>query len=331
MKDLKEILGEHAFAKAEKTPSTNFQKPMLATLTKDYFDDENWIYERKLDGVRSVIVVKKGKVELYSRNEKPLTNTYPEIVAALEDQLKIDLVMDGEIVAFDGKVTSFSKLQDRMQTDREVIKENPDVKVYLYIFDIMQYGDYDITQLELNQRKKILKELNFSEPIRRTAHRRKNGKAYHEEACQKNWEGVIAKDATATYVHSRSKKWLKFKCTSGQELVIGGYTTPEGERIGFGALLVGFYQDEKLKYAGKVGTGYDDDFLESFSKKLKNIKRKTSPFADFDPSDADIHFVTPKYVGEFSFTEWTDNNKLRHPSFLGLRNDKEPEEIIKEQ
>ena len=146
-------------------------------------------------------------------------------------------------------------------------------------------------------------------------------------------EGVIAKDGNASYVHSRSKKWLKFKCSHGQEFVIVGFTDPEGSRKGFGALLIGYHDDNgDLRYAGKVGTGYDDDFLESFGETLKSIERKTPPVAaeDDPPSSSSVHWVTPKYVGEVGFTEWTDDGKLRHPRFLGLRRDKDPEEIVRE-
>lgn len=330
MKKLEDIVGKDAFAKAKKQASTTFLKPMLATLTKNYFNDEEWIYERKLDGVRSILIVKDGKVEIKSRNENSLTNTYPEIADALEGQ-SLDLVLDGEVVAFDGKVTSFSKLQNRMGTDKKDKVQNPEITVFCYIFDVMQYGGYDITELALNDRKKVLNALDIADPIRRTTYRRENGIAYRKEACEKNWEGVIAKDGTSTYVHSRSKKWLKFKCANGQELVIAGYTSPQGNRKGFGALLVGFYKDGDLLYAGKVGTGYDDQFLEEFHEKLEKIKRKTSPFEDFEADDDDIHFVRPEYVGEFSFTEWTNDHKLRHPSFLGLRKDKDAKEVIREQ
>lgn len=329
MKDLKEILGGKAFANAKESKDISFQKPMLATLTKEYFNDPEWIYERKLDGVRCVATISNSDVQLFTRNEKSLTNTYPEIAEALEQQ-NMNLILDGEIVAFNGQVSSFSKLQNRMGTDKTEKVEHPEIAVYYYVFDVLQYDSYDLTGLELNWRKKVLNSLDFSDPIRRTAYRRENGKGFHEKACKKGWEGVIAKDGTAGYSHSRSKKWLKFKCTEGQELVIAGYTAPDGERKGFGALLVGFYKGDDLKYAGKVGTGYDDNFLEDFISRLQQIHRKTSPFEDFDSDAENIQFVTPKYVGEFSFTEWTQDNKLRHPSFLGLREDKDAKQVIKE-
>jgi DNA ligase D-like protein (predicted ligase) len=302
---------------------------MLATLTHDFFDDADWIYERKLDGVRTVVTVKDGEVKLTSRNDNEQTKNFPELAEALSNQIDVDLIADGEIIAFDGNKSSFSRLQDRLGIDQSNNDKDPDVKVYLYLFDVMYTDGYDLQDLPLHERKKVLRELELSDPIRRTSYRRENGIAYHKEACEKGWEGIIAKDGNSKYANSRSKKWLKFKCTADQELVIGGYTMPEGDRKGFGALLVGFYKDGKLQYAGKVGTGYDDDFLKSFKVQLDKVQRKTSPFADFD-EEHDVQFVTPKYIGAFSFTEWTDNNKLRHPSFKGLRHDKNPEDVVKE-
>ena len=197
--------------------------PMLATLTDERFSDEDWIFERKLDGERALVFRSGGNTRLMTRNRKTI-----------------------------------------------------------------------------------------------------------REACEKGWEGVIAKDATSEYVHSRSRSWLKFKCTASQELVIGGFTEPKSSREGFGALLVGYYDDDKLRYAGKVGTGYDDEFLQGFRRRLERAKRKTSPFSGEHPDADEITWVTPEFVGEFGFTEWTSAGKLRHPRFLGLRRDKDPRKVVRE-
>jgi len=161
-------------------------------------------------------------------------------------------------------------------------------------------------------------------------HRNRDGESYFKEACKKGWEGVIAKRAASEYQHKRSADWLKFKCAEGQELVIGGFTAPKGSRIGFGALLVGYYEDGALHYAGKVGTGFDDEFLAEFRKRLDRLARKTSPFAE-QIGEKDVTWVSPELVGEFGFTEWTRSGKLRHPRFLGLRWDKAPEEVVRER
>jgi DNA ligase D-like protein (predicted ligase) len=328
----KDLIAEKHLETIAEEAFPGFVQPMLATLTDEYFDDVQWIYERKLDGVRCLAVVQDGTAKLWSRNEKDLSNSYPELVEALTSRKMPNLIADAEIVAFDGKISSFSKLQNRMQIKDPSKARNTGVKVYLYIFDLLHYDGYNITQLPLLQRKKILKNVfSWKDPLRFTSHRKENGKAYHNEACKKGWEGIIAKDSQSAYVHSRSKKWLKFKCDKGQELVIGGFTEPQGERAGFGALLVGFFEDGKLKYAGKVGTGFDDAFLTKWREKFNRIERKTSPFHDFNDTNNDRnHWITPKYVGEFGFTEWTENNKLRHPRFLGIRRDKNAKEVKKE-
>ncbi len=304
---------------------------MAAKLIDARFSREDWIYERKLDGERVIAYCKSGKVTLYSRNTKKLNKICPEIVEILEDQPLGNFIVDGEVVAFEGYVTSFARLQNRVKISsvKEAGKSN--VAVYYYIFDILHIDGYDFSKVPQLQRKRILKKaLNWGKPIRYTAHRRKKGEKYYKEACKKGWEGVIAKDGSARYVHSRSSKWLKFKCVNGRELVIGGYTDPRGSRIGFGALLVGYYRNGKLKYAGKVGTGFDDELLERLSKRMKKISRRKSPFDD-TVKEKNAHWVEPKLVGEFGFTEWTSGGKLRHRRFKGLRQDKDPKKVYWEK
>lgn len=304
---------------------------MLATLTHEPFSNKNWIYERKLDGERCIIIKKGNAVKLLSRNKKNLNNTYPELHRAFKKQ-NGSFIVDGEIVAFDGKITSFQKLQERMQIkDREEAEKNK-VKVYYYVFDIMFAYGYDLKKIALKNRKRVLKKsITFVDPIRFTVHKNEEGEKYYNKSCRKRWEGLIAKDTNSNYVSSRSKKWLKFKCVNQQEFVIGGYTEPEGERIGFGALLIGFYDDGKLKYAGKVGTGYDDNTLDYLHKKMKNIKTKNSPFDAKDLPTKNINWIKPKLVAEIGFTEWTQKNRLRHPRYLGLRDDKEPKKVVREK
>lgn len=305
--------------------------PMLATLTDDYFDDPDWIYERKLDGERCLVYRKSGRVRLGSRNRKDISSKYPELVEALEGMDTPDYIADGEIVAFEGDVTSFSKLQPRMQRDDPDDDLLRSVPVYLYLFDLVFLDGNDLSKLALRARKSLLRDLlSYDDPIRFTAHRNEKGKAYREAACRKGWEGVIAKDGESNYVHARSRKWLKFKCVARQELVIGGYTDPQGERIGFGAILVGYYQDDDLQYAGKVGTGFDDEQLKDLHKKFQKLERKTPPFAG-EVKEKNAHWITPRLVAEIGFTEWTEDNKLRHPRFLGLREDKAAEDVVKEK
>ncbi|MBD3167934.1 MAG: ATP-dependent DNA ligase [candidate division Zixibacteria bacterium] len=303
--------------------------PMLAKLTHDYFSDEEWIYERKFDGERCLVFKKGENARLMSRNRKDISDTYPEVEEEFSKQ-GADFVVDGEIVAFSGDVTSFSRLQERMKIkDRdEAWKSN--VAVYYYAFDLIHIGDYDITGVNLRHRKSLLrKALEFTNRVRFTAHRNKNGEEYHKEACRKGWEGIIAKNAASEYLHSRSGKWLKFKCANQQEFVIGGYTEPRGERIGFGAILIGYYEGGSLRYAGKVGTGYDDATLKDLKSKFNARERKTSSF-DSPPSESNIHWLKPDLVAEIGFTEWTDGGKLRHPRYLGLRRDKSAKNVVRE-
>ncbi len=306
-------------------------QPMLATLTHDHFDDPDWIYERKLDGVRLLAFVEAGRVRLVTRNGKQANATYPEIVEALEGLGLPDTVLDGEVVAFEGQVTSFSRLQRRMQLHDVERARATGVAVYLYLFDLLHLGGYSTRSVPLRERKQLLRTLvGFDDPLRFTSHRNEEGRAELEEACAKRWEGLIAKRASSPYRSSRSRDWLKFRCSARQEFVIGGYTDPKGQRTGFGALLVGYHDDEgALRYAGKVGTGFDDQTLDELGERLARSERTGSPFAD-DVPGRDVHVVAPELVAEVAFTEWTHDGRLRHPRFLGLRHDKAPDEVVSE-
>ncbi len=327
MNEVFDVLSEEEKKKLKKKGQPEWTNPMLATLTKERFSLDDWIYERKLDGERSLTFRKGGEVRLMSRNKKVLNKQYPEIIEALKDQDR-NFIVDGEIVAFDGNVTSFSKLQPRMH------RTEPDtsIPVFFYVFDIIYLEGYDLSTLPLKSRKKLLKKsVSFNHNnIRYTQHRRKEGEKYLREACEKGWEGLIAKDYNETYIHGRSKKWLKFKCDNRQELVICGYTPPGGSRKHFGALIIGFYDDGKLVCAGKVGTGYGEETLEMVHEKMKPLERDDPPFDEGNPGYKDATWLDPELVGEFRFTEWTSDNRLRHPSFLGLREDKDAGEVRKE-
>ncbi len=319
--------------RAEETSMPDWMDPMLAKLTHDHFSDPDWIYERKLDGERVIACVEdSGDVRLMSRNEKQLNDSYPEIEEALSGQVLAGCILDGEMVAFDeNKVSDFQKLQPRMHASSREESLESGVKVYYYIFDCMYIDGHDITNVPLRGRKKVLRgALDWDDPIRWTQHRDEEGEDYLAEACDSGWEGLIAKKADSAYVHSRSSHWLKFKCVQQQEFVIGGWTEPHGERKGFGALLVGFYRDGDFVYAGKVGTGYDDETLESLHDRMTKIERETSPYDVGEVPEKEVHFVTPKLVCEVKFTEWTSDDKLRHPAYMGLRRDKEPEDVHKE-
>lgn len=290
---------------------------MLATLTKKRFSDSDWIFEEKFDGVRCIVVKTGKKVTLYSRNRKRLNQSFPELVKAFEGQRR-DFVLDGEIVAFQGKVTSFSKLQERMHL-KDPTKVMRRIPVYFYAFDLLTLEGRDLTKHPLLERKKALKKaVTFNTKVRYTTHRVSSGEAYFKEAEKKHWEGIIAKRADSVYVSRRSRDWLKFKCVKGDTFVIGGYTKPQGSRVGFGALLVGYPGTGKLRFAGKVGTGYDTDLLKKLAARLKKMERKTSPFKDPKIDSRGVTWVQPRLKAKIGFTERTKEGKLRHPRFLQL-------------
>ncbi len=319
--------------KLVREPEPQWTEPMLAYLEHHYFWDKGWFYERKFDGERCLAFIKNGTVRLRSRNNKTLNISYPEIAEALKKTVKHSCILDGEVCAFKGENTSFEKLQARMHVATLEEALATQVPVDYYIFDILYLDNYDITRLPLRERKKILKAVvPFKGHIRYSAHRIKGGQQYYKAACRKKWEGLMCKDPDAPYVHVRSTSWLKFKCVADQELVIGGYTDPQHSRIGFGALLLGYYEDGKFHYAGKVGTGFNDQLLKSLSKELKKIEIKKSPFIAHEKiKERGTHWIKPKLVAEIGFTEWTKDNKLRHPRFKGLRYDKAARDVRQEK
>ena len=331
MIDLPEDIKEKLRDQAKEKKQPGWMSPMLAKLTHEVFSDKNWIFERKLDGERCLIFKKGGKVKLMSRNQKELNNTYPELMEALESQEADNFIADSEIVAFDGNVTSFRKLQKRMHLKDSEEIANSKVKVYIYVFDLMYHSGYQLDELPLSERKSLLKKLlDYKDPVRFSIHRNENGEEYFREACRKNWEGLIAKKADSPYAHSRSSNWLKFKCENEQEFVIVGYSKPQGERKGFGAILIGFYENENLKYAGKVGTGFTDQMLEDLHERFQKIEVNQPRIKDDDLPTNNVHWLKPELVAEVAFTEWTSSDKLRHPRYLGLRRDKDPKEVVKE-
>ncbi|MCF7852224.1 MAG: non-homologous end-joining DNA ligase [Simkaniaceae bacterium] len=299
----------------EKGPQPHWIKPMLATLVNEPFSDKDWIFERKLDGERCLIFKKGKKISIYSRNHKKLNAIYPELVIAFAKQPMKNMIIDGEIVTFEGKKISFTKLQSRIHLKNQ---KSP-VPIYFYAFDILYYHESDTRQLPQIQRKALLKKaLHFTHRIRYTTHVKTKGIESSKKACKNGWEGIIAKKADSPYLSKRSRNWLKFKCTQQGEFIICGYTAPQGKRIGFGSLLIGYYKNNILHYAGRVGTGYDTKLLTSLSKRLQTIERRTAPFKEQKIALKGVHFVQPKIKCNITFTEWTNNKRLRHPRFSGL-------------
>lgn len=307
--------------------------PMLATPADAAPRGGQWLFEPKLDGVRTLVYASGGRVQLFSRNRKPLDAAYPELTEALALAVRGDAVLDGEVVAVDPATgrSSFSRLQRRMQLRDEARARRSAVAVELYLFDCLFYEGIDLTGLPLVDRKSVLRDVVWYDgPIRFTPFRTTGSASMFREACAQGAEGIIAKRAESRYVSARSSDWLKIKCVHQQEFVVGGYTAPKGSRGSLGALLVGYYEQGALRYAGKVGTGFDRAALETLQGKLAPLHRRTSPFSPGPAPAGEVQWVTPRLVVEVGFGEWTPAGLLRHPRFLGLRDDKTAGEVRKE-
>lgn len=305
---------------------------MLATLTERRDFGEEWLLERKFDGERCVARKEGDTARLESRTGKDLTSTYPEVQAALAAQRPAHLVLDGEVVAFEGQQTSFGRLQQRLGVARPSPALVEAFPVIYCVFDLLEADGTDFTARPRAERRAQLERateagdgLLLSEAWRGASQDR------YTEACRAGWEGLIAKRADAPYARGRSKDWLKLKCVLGQEFVVGGYTDPAGIRTDFGALLVGYYEGGRLRYAGKVGTGYTAERLAALGARLRTLEIPESPFTDARPTPRGTHWTRPELVAQIGFAEWTADGRLRQPRFLGLRDDKRPMEVVREQ
>jgi DNA ligase D-like protein (predicted ligase) len=219
-----------------------------------------------------------------------------------------------------------------MQVVRPSAELRRQIPVFFYVFDLLYVDGHDLRDVPLRYRKDLLRTaIEFRDAVRFTEHRETEGEAYFAEACRRRWEGILAKNGDSAYVSGRSREWLKFKCVFEQEFVIGGYTDPQGEREEFGALLVGYYDDSRLRYAGKVGTGYDTAILRNLGPQLRKLETAACPFEADGLPRAGVHWVKPELVAQIGFTEWTTAGKLRHPRFLGLRDDKRPRDVVRER
>ncbi|HEY0194013.1 MAG TPA: non-homologous end-joining DNA ligase [Kofleriaceae bacterium] len=300
----------------------------LATLVSEAPEGHDWLHEQKFDGYRIVAEVGDGQVRLLSRRFKDWTAEFPAVAAAVEALPVTHAVLDGEVaaVAADGR-TSFQALQNRR--DGGAIR--------YFVFDLLELDGEDLRRLPLDDRKArlaALVERAGSDIIKYSDHVIGQGGAFFKLACERGLEGIVSKRRDKPYLPGRGPTWLKTKCLLRQELVIGGYTDPEGSRTGIGALLVGYYRDGALTYAGKVGTGFSHAMLDELRRKLDAISRATSPFSPEPPrawTGGGRHWVAPSLVAEIAFGEWTDDGRLRHPSFQGLRADKPARDVIREQ
>jgi DNA ligase D-like protein (predicted ligase) len=305
---------------------------MLATLTERRFSDPDWIYERKLDGVRLLGFVRGSGVRLLTRNKLSANASYPEVADALAGQ-DVEMVVDGEVVAFRGRQSSFELLQRRMHVEDAGRSRRSSVRVRLVVFDLLHAGGFDCRDLPLRQRKSLLRKvLRTGDALRVSSHRVGDGEAFYEHACSSGWEGLIAKRADSTYQGKRSNDWLKLKCVNEQEFVIVGYTDPKGSREAFGALLLGYHDGGELRYGGKVGTGFGRATLGDLLRRMHPLERDTPPFERTKGLPRlGVHWLEPRLVGQVGFAEWTADGQLRHPRFLGLREDKPASDVVRER
>ena len=281
--------------------------PMAATLTQERFTGPEWIFERKLDGIR-VLAFKHGTdVRLMSRNKLPLNDAYPSVVDSLKALPVRDIILDGEATGAWGRQGRFT----------------------YHVFDILWLDGRDVTSMTLEERQALLKKVHFRSPVGRVE-ALDDDKPW-ERACAEGWEGVIAKRRDSKYEHRRSPHWLKMKCEASQELVVGGFTDPQGKRVGLGALLVGYFEGGDLVFAGKVGTGLDTRLLLDLRGRLNDLEIPKTPFTKaVGLPRLRAHWVKPEIVVQVAFIEWTGHNKMRHPRLLGVRFDKAAREVVRE-
>jgi bifunctional non-homologous end joining protein LigD len=276
-------------------------EPMAATLTQERFNGREWLFERKFDGIRLLAYKRSGDVRLFSRNRLP--QELPAIANAIASLPVKDVILDGE-VTWDGR-TGYD------------------------VFDILWLNGRAVTSLPLEERRALLDALPFQEPLRHVELLH-DDKPW-ERARREGWEGVIAKRRGSPYEHRRSKHWMKMKCEASQELVVGGFTDPQGTRVGLGALLVGYYEGNDFVFAGKIGTGFDTELLLDLRERLDALELPKSPFTKARGLPRlRAHWVRPELVVQVAFIEWTVHGKLRHPRLLGVRFDKQARDVTRE-
>ncbi len=300
----------------------------------------DWFYELKFDGIRLIAIKDGRKVKLISRNKNDLTTRFGELIDSLEGLPAKEFVIDGEVVAVDEKGrSSFQLLQAREM-------ENRKSPIYFYVFDLLQLNGKDLTSVPLHARKALLEKLcaDAADPLRFSGSLGGDPQTLLREVKRRGLEGIIGKLRDSVYEPGkRSGAWIKLKCVNEQEFVIGGYTPPQGARQYFGAILVGYYEKKKLLFAGKVGTGFDTKMLAALYKRFKKEERDDCPFADLPSKQGGqwvqgitpgvmrkMHWLNPVLIAQIKFAEWTRDLKLRQPVFLGLREDKEPSEVVRE-
>jgi bifunctional non-homologous end joining protein LigD len=324
----KRATGVDKVAGARRAAQPQFIEAELATLTKTPPEGANWIHEIKYDGYRMLARIADGSARMISRNKKDWTANFSSIARAVA-LLPVETAwIDGEVVALDAQGrSSFQALQNALSA-------SPPADLVYLVFDLLYLDGYDLTRVKLTERKELLHSLVSSAggSIRYSDHFSVPGKDFYANVCKLGLEGMVSKRGDLAHHAGRGTAWIKVKCARRQEMVIGGFTDPGGSRKGFGALLLGVYDDGKLLYSGRVGTGFDDELLSSLRSTLDKLEQPKTPFEN-PPRGADargVHWVRPKLVAEVNFTEWTSDGTLRHPAFVGLRADKRATDVVRE-
>jgi len=315
---------------ARKARAPQWLPPELATLVDDPPLGDDWVHEIKYDGYRMLCHVKGGRATVYSRNRKDWTRNLPLLASAVARLPVEEAWIDGEVIAPDASGrSSFQALQNAFAGEGAE-------RLAYYAFDLPWVDGYDLTRVPLVERKRLLRERvpAGAGMVRYSDHVEGEGETFFKEACNIGLEGIVSKRRDSAYSGRRGRDWVKVKCLQRQEFVIGGWTDPQGSRSGFGALLIGVHdEDGRLRYAGKVGTGFDDRMLAMLTRELAKRATDEPPFVD-PPTGAEgrrAHWVKPDLVGEVRFTEWTRDDTLRHPSFQGLRKDKAARDVVRER
>lgn len=313
---------------ARKTRMPTVIHPMLATLVDDPFSNPEWIFETKWDGFRSVCFVRKGKAQFFSRNQIEMTPQYPELVNVARQLDAKEAILDGEIVALDAHgMPRFQLLQPRVGRKGGLEALRGKGQILYFVFDLLYVDGYDLTSCSVVERKAKLAEiLRPSTFIKLSEHIEGEGKAFFREIENFHLEGMMAKRANSKYVQKRSMDWLKIKTIMRSEVVVGGYTQPRGTRSHFGSLVCGLYRGHDLHYVAHVGGGFNERTLASSFKLMQPLKTDRSAFVDVPKTNEPVHWLKPKLVAEVKFSEWTADLRLRHPVFVGWREDKKASE-----
>lgn len=303
---------------------------MLATLVDDPFSDPDWLFETKWDGVRALCFLDQGKARFVSRNQNELTDQYPELATIGKSINGERAILDGEIVALDEHgVSRFQLLQPRLgrKNKSEIERMAANTRLAYYVFDLLYLDGFDLMACMLVDRKTQLEAIiKAAKNVRYSDHIIEYGKELYREVAKVPLEGIVAKRLASTYVQKRSRDWLKIKTIQESEVVIGGYTEPRHSRSYFGALVVGLYERTRLHYVAHVGGGFNEKSLQQIYKLLQPLRTSKCPFVDKPETNEPVQWVRPKLVAQVKFAEWTAERRLRQPIFLGLRDDKAPEE-----